>query len=309
MTQTVPYILLRKTICRRVLLLLVFFLCFAPGPGRGFAAASGPENETPAGIVQVFSNLAGGRIGDPIPFTLKIKLAPGVDLDDGSLAGLEVRPDRLPPELYSSTLAPFSRRQAVGKKELNLRGTLRLYAPGTFRIEPTRLVGRRRDAGGKTRLYDLVASALTVKVAALQPAIATSRVSLVVPRNSPPLPPRPATHAGRVAAASYLGILFLLAALFCGLGVYLALRAPKTEPAAEKPAPETPRESLAKLLAGETGPRDWRRLVAIDHRLRSLLGQEFSPAPARGGRGEAFARRLADKLPPAAASSTRTSSR
>ena len=281
-------------------LLLVALLC-SPGPGKASTAAGAPETKTPCGSVTLSSRLAGGRIGDPVPFIIRISLADGVRLDEGALTGFKLRPDRLPPELYRVRITIAQPRAKVNPDIITLRGTLVIYAPGTYQVHTTRLVGHRQDENGKTVLVEFPATALVGKIASLQPEIATSAVSLVIPRRDPPLPPQPQSHPGQVAAASYTGILCLLAALFCSLGLYLNRRSLKVLPESDSSGRlpgKTPRRQLQKLLQPATD-NNWSALVAIDHQLRYLLGEEMKLAPgAVGGCGETFARRLSQRLAP-----------
>ena len=282
-----------------VLLAAIFPLLFTvPVPATETAAVGGAER--PAGVVRLVSSRPGGRIGDAIPFTLEIHLEDGCVLDDGSLAGLEIRPESLPPELYACTLTPFDRQQAVRKQGIEIRGSLRVYAPGNYRVGPTRLVCRLRDDDHKTKLVDLPTTALMVKVAGLQPGISTSKISLVIPEAPPPLSP-PSATPGRVAAASYFGILSLLLALFCVIGVYLELRRARTrtpEPSRKK-EPVSPAARLDHLLADQKSGNDWHRLVEIDHELRRLLCRKLSlPARLAGGCGRSFATRIIPWLEP-----------
>ena len=293
-TRVVPA---RCTLGLAVIIIVALFL-FGAAPGSVVAAGTGWSGE--GGAARLVSRLAGGRIGDAIPFVLEIRLADGAVLDDASLAGLEIRPDQLPPALFKCTLDPFDREQALRKKVLSLSGRLVIYAPGGYRIAPTRLVCRMADAEGKIRLVELPVAALMVRVAALQPELATSNLSLVIPGPPPPLPTVPAAAAGRVAAASYLGILFLLLALFCGIGVYLELRAVRiSRPESGPETGKSPRSQLEKLLRETRETGSWQELIPIDHQLRRLLIEELAlPANRLGGCGKTFAGRLSKRLPP-----------
>ncbi|NPA24210.1 MAG: hypothetical protein GXO34_00085, partial [Deltaproteobacteria bacterium] len=281
-----------------ILLVAVVLLLFViPAPAA--ETATGGEPERSVGVARLESPRPGGRIGDPIPFTLKIHLADGILLDRGSLAGLEIRPERLPPELYSCRIAPCDRQPAGEERDLEIRGTLVIYAPGSYRVSPTRLVCRLRDDDRKTRLVDLPATAQLVKIAALQPRIATSRISLVIPGQPPPLPPRPIESPGRVAAASYFGILSLLLALFCAIGAWLEFSRGRgsTPSSPARSANVSLAERLAQLLASPDRDHDWRLLVEIDHLLRRHLKEELNLSPAViGGCGVSFARRLRGRL-------------
>ncbi|MBW1645240.1 MAG: hypothetical protein JRJ56_02770 [Deltaproteobacteria bacterium] len=260
--------------------------------------ATGTRGNASVGMVVLSSPRAGGRVGDPIPCRLEITVANQARLDPGSLAQLEIRPDKLPGELYRSWLPASGRSAAAAGEKIVLRGKITIYAPGQYRISTSPLVCRLRDENGKTRLVDLPVVTLTVKIAGLQPELAARPLSLVLPDTPPPRPPRPASRPFLTTAAGYAGILCLLAALFCGLGVYCEWRRPApASPGAEPPA-ASPRERLEKLLTA-AGNADWQRLVAIDHELRAfLLAALARPALRPGGSGRHFAGRLAPHLEP-----------
>ena len=117
--------------------------------------ATGTRGNASVGMVVLSSPRAGGRVGDPIPCRLEITVANQARLDPGSLAQLEIRPDKLPGELYRSWLPASGRSAAAAGEKIVLRGKITIYAPGQYRISTSPLVCRLRDENGKTRLVDL----------------------------------------------------------------------------------------------------------------------------------------------------------
>ena len=272
--------------------LLLFLVVVCPGPVSAQDAAGGP------GEVSLHCPLNGGRIGDPISFVLQVQLAESVVLEPSSLSRLEMRPERLQKEFFEFEFAPFDHLLLASRKNFAIKGVMRFYAPGEYRLAPLSLVCRLSDGSGNPVTSTIVSNSVVVRVASLHPDNESSR-ALVIPEKEPRFTPAglDGWHT-RAMLYRYAAILFLLLALFFGLISHFRR---KKAPAPELKGNADRIKEIAVVLGSTLKQAEvenhWRYLVGLDHLLRNFLLAELKlPDGSAGGSGAAFAERLLPDL-------------
>ncbi|MCK5915952.1 MAG: hypothetical protein KAG92_07415, partial [Deltaproteobacteria bacterium] len=122
-------------------LLLLFCITSWPNPVVAVGTAIN------AGEIHLLCPLNGGRIGDPIAFLLQVQLTKRAVMDPSSLSQIEIRPLRsdgetLPEKFFTSALDPFDHLILSAKKHFTIKGIIRFYAPGEYRLAPVSIVCR-----------------------------------------------------------------------------------------------------------------------------------------------------------------------
>jgi hypothetical protein len=80
--------------------------------------------------------IAGGNLGDRIPFSLRINFSPRAIIDPSSLATINLRPENIQKELFDIVFDPYDYTKAVLNSPIFITGQMRFYAPGDFTIPP-----------------------------------------------------------------------------------------------------------------------------------------------------------------------------
>ena len=77
-------------------------------------------------------SLAGGNLGDRIPFSLRIEFSPRVAIEPSSLARIHLRPLNIQKELFDVTFTPYDYTKAILRSPILITGEIRFYAPGDY---------------------------------------------------------------------------------------------------------------------------------------------------------------------------------
>ena len=261
--------------------------------------------------------LSGGRIGDPLAFSLRVKLPKNAFLELSSLNSLKIIPlksdgRRLAENFFSCAFSPFNQLGSAPGQSFTIQGSIRFYAPGDFQLGPVTLLYRKKlkirsqspaDTPEKPEIGTLTSNRIKIHIARLQSG-SHPLPALIIPDKNPPF-----TLTGRKKLRSRQQlyrislILSLLITLFFAVSCY---RRRKQESLYKIKTPPRKTAEIAAELRKALQPRlidsHWRHLAEIDHLLRGFLLQETHLTEnAAGGRGTTFMEQLASHLEPEAA--------
>lgn len=244
-------------------------------------------------------DIAGGGIGDPIPYALTVDFRPErVRIDPSTFTRLPLKPDGIQADLFESTVAPYDPVRVSEKSPIRIEGRMRIYAPGDHRIPP---IGIRYTCiacpGEPVRTY--ATEAVPVRIGSILPPDEhdlTLRVPMTVPEPDFDMD----RHRDRMESSRRLAVAFLSLAggflIWLLRGLRPAIRKPR-EPATE-PAP-SPLSELSARLESAPEPPHWRYMASVAGLLRRTLTDRYAlPTAPAGGTGAIFSSRVAGDLPP-----------
>ena len=272
------------------------------------------DTET-GGRIELVCLLKGGRIGDPLAFTLRVELPADVLVEPSSLSSLEIRPLKsngliLQKNFFSCTFTPFNHIEFASRKSFEIHGIMRFYVPGNFHLAPVSLVYRRPEIdrtaddhdnnSGEPKVSMLTSNRIKIHIASLQPS-SQPAPTLIIPDKEPRLITADLKQSQTRQQLYCLALtLSLLLTLFFAASCYR--RRKKELP----DRPETPDRLIPDITAAlrdaiklQEVENHWHHLVEIDHLLRRfLLLQENLPEAVIGGRGTTFSEHLTSRLSP-----------
>jgi hypothetical protein len=285
------------------------------------AAASGPLEVRAAaetgGQIVFECPLKGGRIGDPLAFTLRVKLPPAALLEPSSLSSLEIRPLKsdgrnLSKNFFSCEFKPFDQLELSTRQSFIISGVMRFYAPGDYHLAPVSLLYRRPEPNSgrgakkhendldKTTIQTLTSNRIKIRIASLLPD-GQPAPALIIPEKEPRFRIAELKKARTRQQCYRISLtLSLLLTLFFSISCY---RRRKLEAIAKTETPGRQKQDLAAALRQAVQQKKvdnhWSHLVEIDHLLRRFLLNEANlPESTGGGRGTAFIEHLRNHLSP-----------
>jgi len=296
---------------------LFFFLLLL----MAIAGAAGPlkvqaDSETGSRI-ELRCPLKGGRIGDPLAFTLRVELPPAAILEPSSLNSLEIRPLKsdgrnLPKNFFSCEFKPFDQLELSTRQSFTISGVMRFYAPGDYHLAPVSLLyrqpeqntgsgaGDHNDNLSKSNIQTLTSNRIKIRIASLLPG-GRPAPALIIPDRDPRFKTAGLKKIqARQQAYRIILIPALLLTLFFGISCY---RRRKQEAAHKTEIPGRKTQdlpaALRKAVQQKKVKNHWFHLVEIDHLMRRfLLNEAHLPESAGGGPGTAFIEHLTDHLSP-----------
>jgi hypothetical protein len=250
--------------------------------------------------------IAGGNIGDRIPFLLRIEFSPRVAIDPSSLATINLRPENIQKELFDIIFEPYDYTKAVLASPILITGQIRFYAPGDFVIPPVQIKYHCPECSGlQDRSFQT--EPVPARISSLVPS-AQQDSNLIVPQEPPKLDlPIAASHR-----AFFLNLLIaivclvmLIACAMWRLFRGLALSREKERLQQERKE-ETLEKQLRLLLNTAPGDNPWTFFSKISVLFREYLISRYriSPAPA-GGSGTVFWETIGHQLPENVGSKTK----
>ncbi|MEA1923219.1 MAG: hypothetical protein U9N63_11255 [Pseudomonadota bacterium] len=271
----------------------------------------------PAGKVSLYCPLNGGRIGDPISFVLLVELTDSAVLEPSSLSRLEMRlvggnGQNLQKEFFEFEFAPFDHLILAARKSFTIKGIMRFYAPGDYRLAPLSLVcrlsdstddrtrDRTEDSPAKLVTGTIESNSIAVRIAGLHPDSEPSP-ALIIPKKEPRFTSTGLDGWQTRSRLYYITLIFsLLLALFFGVVCYLRRKkAPAPELKGESGRIKELAEALSSTLKQEKVENHWCYLVDFDHLLRSFLLAELKlPGVLVGGCGATFMEHILPTLDP-----------
>ena len=295
---------------KNILWILSFlFYVACPYPAVALDAAA------TAGEVSLHCPLNGGRIGDPIPFILQVQLKESAALEPSSLSRLEMRPvgdnrQNLQKEFFAFEFAPFDHLLLSAKKSFAIKGVMRFYAPGEYRLAPLSLVCRLSDRADNTSdssgensdkpvISTIVSNSIVVRIAGLHPADSEPSPALIIPEKEPRFTPSGLDGwPTRYRLYQYAISFSFLLVLFFGIVCYLRR---KNAPAPQLKSNVGQIKEMTKTLAASLKQAEvknhWRYLVDCDHLLRNFLLAKLKLAEGwSGGSGASFVEQISPAL-------------
>ncbi len=272
------------------------------------------------GRIELVCPLKGGRIGDPLAFTLRVELPAAVLVEPSSLSSLEIRPLKsngliLQKNFFSCTFTPFDHLELSSRKSFKIHGIMRFYVPGDFHLAPVSLYYRQPESGITTdnqdndsnepKISTITSNRIKIHIASLQPG-GQPAPTLIIPDKEPRFITTDLKQSQTRQQLYCLALtLSLLLTLFFAASCY---RRRKKELPDKIETPDHLMPDITAALRDATKLQEvenhWRHLVEIDHLLRRfLLLQENLPEAAIGGRGTAFSEHLKSCLSPQMAAS------
>ncbi|HIE08080.1 MAG TPA: hypothetical protein EYP64_08550 [Desulfarculaceae bacterium] len=272
-------------------------------------------NTGTGGRIELVCPVKGGRIGDPLAFTLRIKLPATALLEPSSLSSMEIRPLKnnglsLQKNFFSCTFTPFDHIEFASRKSFEIHGVMRFYVPGDFQLAPISLLYRQPESGITTDNQDndpnepkvstLTSNRIKIHIASLQPG-GQPAPTLIIPDKEPRFITADLKQSQTRQQLYCLALtLSLMLTLFFAASCY---RRRKKELPDKIETPDRLIPDITAALRDAVKLKEvenhWRHLVEIDHLLRRfLLLQENLPDTAIGGRGTAFSEHLTSCLNP-----------
>lgn len=242
--------------------------------------------------------IAGGNIGDRIPFLLRIAFSPRVTLDPSSLATINLRPENIQKELIEISFDPFDYTKAVLNSPVLITGQIKFYAPGDYDIPAVDIkyhcaeCSQPQDRSFQTK-------PVPVKIASIVPE--SQKDSSLIVLEEPPLLRLPIESIHQ-SAMIHLAIAAVCLALIIGGAAWFWLRWASLKKGKERLGLEgrkdMPSERM-RLLLDRPSTGDPLKLVAeVNALFRDHLTCRYQiPSAPAGGSGTVFWEAIQHHLP------------
>lgn len=250
--------------------------------------------------------LQGCKVGDRIPFTLRIEYAERIRIDPSSLVNINLRPEGIQKELFDLKFEPYDYVKASSESPVTLEGWMRLYSPGEFVLPAVEIHYECATCSGE-RVRSIRTEAIPLQVASLVPAKA-QKPDLVIPMDEvvPLLPTESLRERSRRLLWQAIACFLLAAALLTGW----ARMGPAARRARQGAGPERREDILAEKLRDHlsespAGPH-WMYAGDAGRLLRAYLVEKYGLERDAGeGSGEVFYADVRDRMPDRVASRVR----
>ncbi len=242
--------------------------------------------------------LEGCRIGDKIPFALRVDFSDRIRLDPGSFVNINLRPSGIQKELFDLRFDPYDYVKAASRSPLLLTGWLKIYSPGEFLIPAVEVRYECPPCSGD-RNRSIKTRPIPLKVASLVPSkLEKAKLAVPVDNVNPDLAAAPLERQARKSFRRAI-VFFLLAAGLLGWTARQWVagrreRAGETARTREDELAERLREHLERPPAGP----HWVYAGEAGRLLREYLDARFELGgnPAQGS-GEVFTGRVRGRAP------------
>jgi hypothetical protein len=252
-------------------------------------------------------SIAGGNLGDQIPFMLRIEFSPRVSIDPSSLATINLRPENIQKELFEVTFDPYDYTKSVHASPISISGQMKFYAPGDYVI-PTVEIKYHCPECSPPQDRSFQTKPVSVKISSIVPS--TLRESnLIVPLQPPQMPV--SMTSSRQAALNNLAISLVCLVLMIGGVIWCLLRRLSLKKEKERLHKEKREDLLADqlraLIAEAPGGDPWKFLSQSSVMFRDYLICRYhnSSAPT-GGNSTVFWKTIGAHLPPEVGPKTKT---
>lgn len=251
--------------------------------------------------------IAGGRVGDEIPFVVTVRFSEQVRIDPSAVNEFGIMPAGISSELFDVTVD--AEGAAAAKSPIRIRGRITFFAPGVFVIPPV-VVPYVCDGCPGAAVGSAASPERTVKVASMIPPASSSGEAapkLLLPDGDPE-PPFTASPEGIRGRADMLQAIagFMAAAACFGYAIHCFRASRRRKPCPASPGvPDLLASELRKLLE-EPPSCHWRYMATVGRTLRRFLSEEYAlTGNPWGGTGRIFADAARSRMPDALAETVR----
>lgn len=222
-------------------------------------------------------SLHGGSIADPLPFTLRISFSDDIRIDPAMLTGTDLKPPDIQKEFFEAEFFPYNPPESAVLSPVELKGLIRLYAPGEYVIPPLEIPYTCiscPDQGLRT----VKTRSTPLKIGSLIPS-GQVRNDLIIPADPPEPDFRIEWYHSNAVHHLIRALLFFLTAALCLLWFLLKLhiarnrQVPETEKLPD--ARDLGRQLLSFLETAPDPPR-WKFMADASGLFREWLAAEFS---------------------------------
>jgi len=251
--------------------------------------------------------LQGSRIGDRIPFSLRIEFSDRIRIDPSSLVNINLRPGHIQKELFELKFDPYDYVKAASQSPLTLTGWMKIYSPGEFVIPAVEIHYECTTCSGDP-VRSIKTGEIPLKVSSLVPS-KRGRAKLVVPMDnvSPALPTESLRNQARKAFWQAMASFVLAAALLVWLGRKWVAVKREREGVLEEKREDLLAEGLRAYLTQMPAGPHWEIAGEAGRQLREYVVTKYGlDRNPRQGSGEVFFEAVQGRIPGGIAPSLRS---
>lgn len=243
--------------------------------------------------------IQGGRIGDPLPFVLRIAFSDTIRIDPSAITGMDLKPSGIQKELFDAQFVPYDAVEAAAQSPAELKGWIRFYAPGEYTIPPV-AVHYTCLSCPDTQVRSVRTCPTPVKIGSIiHPG--DLKKDLIIPLNAPQSDFRIEWHHQKAVHYQLRTVLFFLLAGGCLIWTFVRIYSARKQKEVEKKKLPDSRDLVKQLLLFlETAPDPlhWKFMAQAGMLLRDWLVAELGlTRSARGGTGSIFFEAIESQIP------------